>query len=620
MDQDGYLTKFFALERGIRQGCPLSCYLFLIVAETLASKIRNSSNIQGIQLKNKNLKISQMADDTCLFLKDNDSIRESLNILEDFHMVSGLKTNIEKTKAYNIGQNKNGIHEDDFNLAWDDGDIRLLGLTVTENIDIHLKENVNPKIITMQNLFKVWKQRKLTLKGRITVINSLIIPLFIYPATILSLPESTLQSIEKQLYDFLWEGLKPKIAKATIEATIEEGGLKMSNIKLKMKAWQLSWLKRAVLFPDLPFVHILNEIIVDMDFNDLIKCRLDKKNIMLKRLPQFYAEILCQWNSLREDYDIEKLEGKHILEEFLWHNKCITIEKQPFLWKSWYNSGVKYVHDLLDENGNFLSAEELSYKYDLNVTFLQALQLRKALPFIWRQKLKSIEVPKTFFPQISVYCNVTTSVRNFTSMLSKEIYWMLWKHQRKKKTPAALLKWNEIYQIQNEDWQHIFKAAFLSCTSTFFQSFQYKVLHRIIACRHWLYNLRVIDSPNCLYCGKDDTIVHFFYHCPILRQFWTSFCLWWSRLTNSVTSDNFHDITVIFGGKIDCDEAISFNYCLTIAKYYIYINRLNEIPTIDFYKYLVFLKSKLNEEYMYYEEKDNLKIFTKSKGLIFENI
>ena len=44
------------------------------------------------------------------------------------------------------------------------------------------------------------------------------------------------------------------------------------------------------------------------------------------------------------------------------------------------------------------------------------------------------------------------------------------------------------------------------------------------------------------------------------------------------------------------------------------------MSTIDFYKYLVFLKSKLNEEYMYYEEKGNLKVFNKSKGLIFENL
>ena len=47
-----------------------------------------------------------MADDTCLFLKDNQPIRESLRILDDFQSVSGIKTNVDKTKAYNIGLNK----------------------------------------------------------------------------------------------------------------------------------------------------------------------------------------------------------------------------------------------------------------------------------------------------------------------------------------------------------------------------------------------------------------------------------------------------------------------------------------------------------------------------------
>ena len=106
----------------------------------------------------------------------------------------------------------------------------------------------------------------------------------------------------------------------------------------------------------------------------------------------------------------------------------------------------------------------------------------------------------------------------------------------------------------------------------------------------------------------------------MLKQFWTSFNLWWGKLTNREVSNSFHDFTVIFGVKVDCDEAISFNYCLILAKYYIYINRLNEVCFLDFYKFLEFLKCKLNEEYLYHEEKDTLVIFNKSKGLIFENL
>ena len=206
------MTQFFTLERGVRQGCPLSVYLFLLVVELLAIKIRNNKDINGVQLKNTNLKISQMADDTCLFLRDNYSISVALQILTDFAVVSGLKTNVEKTKAYNVGKKRDSIIEKDFNVQWDKNDMSLLGLTITSDPDIHIRDNIDPKIELMINLFKVWSRRSLTLKGKITIIKSLIISLFVYPASIMSIPDSLLELIKQKIYKFLRNGKKPKIA------------------------------------------------------------------------------------------------------------------------------------------------------------------------------------------------------------------------------------------------------------------------------------------------------------------------------------------------------------------------------------------------------------------------
>ncbi len=51
-------SKYFKLQRGVRQGCPPSAYLFIIALETLANKIRNDTNIKGIKIDNKEIKIS----------------------------------------------------------------------------------------------------------------------------------------------------------------------------------------------------------------------------------------------------------------------------------------------------------------------------------------------------------------------------------------------------------------------------------------------------------------------------------------------------------------------------------------------------------------------------------
>ena len=48
---NGYNTGWFKPSRGIRQGCPLSGALFILVAEILAQFIRNNNKIEGIEIE-----------------------------------------------------------------------------------------------------------------------------------------------------------------------------------------------------------------------------------------------------------------------------------------------------------------------------------------------------------------------------------------------------------------------------------------------------------------------------------------------------------------------------------------------------------------------------------------
>ena len=78
---NGFASAFFMLSKGIRQGCPLSALLFIITVEILAIEIRNNKNIKGITIGNQTIKISLLADDTTLFLKDITSLQAALNLL-----------------------------------------------------------------------------------------------------------------------------------------------------------------------------------------------------------------------------------------------------------------------------------------------------------------------------------------------------------------------------------------------------------------------------------------------------------------------------------------------------------------------------------------------------------
>ena len=98
--QCGFLSAFFMLGRGCRQGDPISTYLFVLCAEILAAKIRSNKNIKGIKINNTEIKLSQYADDTSAYLDGSQtSLEETLNELDIFANISGLKTNFDKTQV-----------------------------------------------------------------------------------------------------------------------------------------------------------------------------------------------------------------------------------------------------------------------------------------------------------------------------------------------------------------------------------------------------------------------------------------------------------------------------------------------------------------------------------------
>jgi hypothetical protein len=105
---NGNATKQFYLNRGCRQGDPLSPYIFLICAEILGCLVRKNKDIAGIVVENNVCKITQYADDSTVILDGSDeSLLQTLNTLNLFQRLSGLKINEDKTNVVYIGSLRN---------------------------------------------------------------------------------------------------------------------------------------------------------------------------------------------------------------------------------------------------------------------------------------------------------------------------------------------------------------------------------------------------------------------------------------------------------------------------------------------------------------------------------
>ena len=163
---NGHASEFFPLQRGVRQGCPLSGLLFVIGIELFARALKNDNTINGINVGQKEIKISQYADDTTVFVRDCESVTQLLKLLDEFKTNCGLEINTSKTEALWLGSWRN-CRETPYNFKWPKETVQALGVHFSYNEQHANRLNFEEKIKNIEKVLNAWRRRNLTLIGRI---------------------------------------------------------------------------------------------------------------------------------------------------------------------------------------------------------------------------------------------------------------------------------------------------------------------------------------------------------------------------------------------------------------------------------------------------------------------
>ena len=145
---NGYLSDFFDISRGIRQGCPVSALLFLLCVEILGIKLRANNSLKGFCFGQglNPIKLAQYADDCILFLNSKSEVCFALNILKGFGQLPGLILNIDKCEGLWLGKDKNlQRHCNFFGIKWPEQFI-CLGVYLGHNKQINDKQNFEEKV------------------------------------------------------------------------------------------------------------------------------------------------------------------------------------------------------------------------------------------------------------------------------------------------------------------------------------------------------------------------------------------------------------------------------------------------------------------------------------------
>ena len=144
---NGNMSNFLPIKRGVRQGCPLSPYLFIICIELLSHKIDIVEDLKGIKYAGKEFRKSLFADDTSFILDGSVKSFETLiSILDNFAYISGIKLNAKKKKkcqVLRIGSlvKSETVYLKDQKFSWSSANATALGIIFTTNKDFTFQLN-----------------------------------------------------------------------------------------------------------------------------------------------------------------------------------------------------------------------------------------------------------------------------------------------------------------------------------------------------------------------------------------------------------------------------------------------------------------------------------------------
>ncbi|XP_043697089.1 uncharacterized protein LOC122647851, partial [Telopea speciosissima] len=238
---NGSPTGYFKGDRGIRQGDPLSPYLFTIPMEAFSGIIRRLEVDGQIKLlpRCKALHLSHLifADDLMIFVKANcESVLASLGGLDEFAGLSGLHLNRSKSSIIVGGLTQTSSMELSELMGFSETTlpIRYLGVPLVSG-RLSLKD-CSPILDLVRRKLEGWKARFLSYAGRLQLISSVLQGCYIYWAGIFGLPGNLISQLESMFFNFLWSSpsLERKMHFISCDAVCKpktEGGLGLKRVK-----------------------------------------------------------------------------------------------------------------------------------------------------------------------------------------------------------------------------------------------------------------------------------------------------------------------------------------------------------------------------------------------------
>ncbi|CAA7018071.1 unnamed protein product [Microthlaspi erraticum] len=209
---NGSPRGFVKPSRGIRQGDPLSPYIFILCSEVLSglcTKAQRSGKLQGIRVARASPRINHLlfADDTMFFCKANGKSCKALkHILDKYEKVSGQQINFQKS-AITFSQKTPPatklLVKSRLQIEKEGGTGKYLGLP--EHFGRRKKDLFTAIVDRIRQKAASWSSRRLSIAGKLVMLKSVLSAMPTYTMSCFKLPQSLCKRIQSALTRFWWD-------------------------------------------------------------------------------------------------------------------------------------------------------------------------------------------------------------------------------------------------------------------------------------------------------------------------------------------------------------------------------------------------------------------------------
>ena len=522
---NGKTGKYFPVARGVRQGDPLSPYLFILVTEFLANRIRSNNDIKGFIVNKNEIKITMYADDTTAFLADKQSAKCLFAELDQFRKASGLKINMEKTEGLWLGSKVNS-KENPFGITWSSEPIKALGIYFSYDTKAAENANFADKIKQLERQLHWWKARDLSLMGRILIVKTLGLSKFSFLASVVHTPGWVIKRVNSCIFHYIWKGKSDKVKRDIMIQDYHKGGYNMVDLQMVVHSAQLDWIKRFLNNNYADWKILMSEFCKKENLNLFLQGNFDEFEIPTDT-PQYYLDTIKTWRYFKYDYIIEQ---KDLNQQLIWYNKNIKIRQETIYSQRLFACGLWVLSDLF-ENGTLIPFNIWIKRGALPRDIMMWMGLVESLPQFIKTFGKSVHL----FEKTNFNTRVLTSQNKFKSIFEsqqkdiKDIIRIRKFTELTDKDYKAKEKYNtEFRDLTDKHWENIFTLPIRLSSKNNLKEMQFKIIHRIFPVKLFLYKIKRVDSPKCSFCEiQDETLEHLFVNCHVIKHCWLQLLSLW---------------------------------------------------------------------------------------------